>query len=291
MAAQQDEWPRGSAALPRKKGMSTTRLQQEEETDGGRRPPLQKIGGISYLNVRPLVYGIEDQVSYTEPSQLADLMYRRQFDVGIVPIAEVLLHDQYDVLDGIAIAARGAVRSVYLTHRVPLEKIQRVAVTPASRTSVWLLRVLLKIGYHIEPEFYPRPPGAKLSEHEAMLLIGDEAIWYAARHGKQWFWDLGAAWVDLTGLPFVFAAWAFQRDAEKQELAALLRSAKANGLAHIEQIVQDATEASPEFLRDYYSKCVWYDLGDAEKQGIRRFQQYLKQMGLVNGSHDIRYVN
>ena len=250
-----------------------------------------RIGGISYLNVRPLVYGIEDQVGYCEPSQLADLMYRKQFAVGIVPIAEVLLHDQYDLLDGIAIAARGAVRSVFLTHRVPLEKIQRVAVTPASRTSVWLLRVLLKVGYHIQPEFYPRPPGAKLSEHEAMLLIGDEAIWYATHHGKQQFWDLGAAWVEMTGLPFVFAAWAFQRDTEKAELAALLRRAKADGLAHIEQIVQDATEATPGFLREYYSNCVWYNLGDAEKRGIRRFQQYLKEMGLVTGSHDLRYVS
>jgi len=249
-----------------------------------------RIGGISYLNVRPLVYGIEDQIGYCEPSRLADLMYRKQFDVGIVPIAEALLHDQYDVLDGIAIAARGAVRSVFLTHRVPLEKIQRVAVTPASRTSVWLLRVLLKVGYHIEPEFYPRPPGAKLSDHEAMLLIGDEAIWYATRNGKQPLWDLGAAWVEMTGLPFVFAAWAFQRDVEKAELAGLLRSAKANGLAHIEQIVQDATEATTEFLRDYYSNCVWYNLGDDEKQGIRRFQQYLKEMGLVSSSHDLRYV-
>jgi predicted solute-binding protein len=249
-----------------------------------------RIGGISYLNVRPLVYGIENQVGYCEPSRLADLMYRKQFDVGIVPIAEVLLHDQYDVLDGIAIAARGAVRSVFLTHRVPLEKMQRVAVTPASRTSVWLLRVLLKVGYHIEPEFYPRPPGAKLSEHEAMMLIGDEAIWYATRNGEQPLWDLGAAWVEMTGLPFVFAAWAFQRDAEKTELAAVLRDAKANGLAHIEEIVQQATEATPEFLRDYYSNCVWYNLGDTEKQGIRRFQQYLREVGLVSSSHDLRYV-
>lgn len=249
-----------------------------------------RIGGIPYLNVRPLVYGIENQVGYSEPSRLADLMYRKQFDVGIMPIAEVLLHDQYDLLDGIAIAARGEVRSVFLTHRAPIEKIKRVAVTPASRTSVWLLRVLLKVGYHIEPEFYPRPPGAKLSEHEAMLLIGDEAIWYATRNGKQPIWDLGAAWVEMTGLPFVFAAWAFQRDAEKEELASVLRKAKADGLAHLEQIVVDATEATPEFLREYYSKCVWYDLGDAEKQGLRRFQQYLKELGLVSGCHDLRYV-
>jgi len=249
-----------------------------------------RIGGIPYLNVRPLVYGIENQVAACEPSQLADLMYRKRFEVGIIPVAEVLLHDQYDLLDGIAIAARGEVKSVFLTHRVPIEKIKRVAVTPSSRTSVWLLRVLLKVGYHIEPEFYPRPPGAKLSEHEAMLLIGDEAIWYATRNGKQPIWDLGTAWVEMTGLPFVFAAWAFQRNVEKGELAALLRKAKADGLAHIEEIVQNAAEATPEFLHEYYSKCVWYDLGDSEKQGLRRFQQYLRELGLVTSCHDLRYV-
>jgi chorismate dehydratase len=216
----------------------------------------------------------------------------------------VLLHGQYDILDGIAIAARGPVASVFLAHREPIEKLKRIAVDPASRTSVWLLRVLLKIGYHIEPEFYLRPSGAKLSEHEAMMLIGDDAIWYVTRNGAPPVWDLGEAWMDLTGLPFVFAVWAAQREvcgsallranepvAPGRALLQLLRTAKASGLAHIEQIVQDATEATPEFLRDYYSKCVWYHLDSPEKKGLTRFQQYVKELGLVEKTHDLRYVS
>ena len=124
------------------------------------------------------------------------------------------------------------------------------------------------------------------------MLIGDEAIWYATRNGTQPpVWDLGAAWVDMTGLPFVYAAWALQRGVEVGPVAALLRSAKANGLAHLEKIVQDATEATPEFLHDYYTRNVWYELGDAEKQGLKRFQQYLKDLGLIERSHDLRYVS
>jgi chorismate dehydratase len=249
-----------------------------------------RIGCVPYLNARPLICGIEDNVALCTPARLADLMYRSQLDVGLVPVAEVLLHDQYEILDGIAIASRGAVASVFLAHREPIDKIRRVAVDPASRTSAWLLRVLLKIGFHIEPEFYPRPGGAKLSDHEAMMLIGDEAIWYATRNGAQPVWDLGEAWISLTGLPFVFAAWAFQRGVETQPTAGLLRAAKANGLAHIEQIVQDATEATPEFLRGYYSQNVWYELGDPEKQGIARFQQYLRDLGLIEKAHDLRYI-
>ena len=255
-----------------------------------------RIGSVPYLNARPLIYGIEDKVTLCTPARLADLMFRKQFDAGLVPVAEILLHDQYDIVDGIAIAARGPVASVFLAHREPIEKLRRIAVDPASRTSVWLLRVLLKVGYHIEPEFYPRPSGAKLSDHEAMMLIGDEAIWYATRNGAQPVWDLGEAWMELTGLPFVFAAWAVQQGATGVPVATgtslpqLLGEAKADGLAHIEEIVENATEATPEFLRKYYTRNVCYELGAAEKQGLARFQQYLKDLGLIGKAHDLRYV-
>jgi predicted solute-binding protein len=73
-------------------------------------------------------------------------------------------------------------------------------------------------------------------------------------------------------------------------LPQLLRQAKANGLAHLEEIVQDATEATPEFLHEYYTRNVCYELGATEKQGLARFQRYLKDLGLIGKAHDLRYV-
>ena len=250
-----------------------------------------RIGCVPYLNARPLIYGIEDQITLSPPSRLADLMYRGRFDAGLVPIAEVIQHDRYDVLDGIAIATRGRIQSVYLVHREPIEKLKRVAVDTASRTSAWLVRIILQYGYNVAPEFYPRPEGGKLSEHEAMMLIGDEALWYRTRNGSQPILDLGEAWVELTGLPFVFAAWALQRGVDGKAIGGPLHAAKMQGLANIERIVQDATEATPEIRREYLTKNLSYELGAAEKQGIRRFQQYLKEMRLVDGCHDLRYVS
>ena len=247
----------------------------------------RRIGSVPYLNARPLIYGIEDQVTLAVPSRLADLMYRGQFDAALIPVVEILADDQYDIVDNIAIASRGVVRSVFLAHREPIQKLQRIAVDPASRTSAWLLRVLLKARHGVEPEFYPRPGGAKLTEHEAMMLIGDEAIWYATRGATPPVWDLGEAWRELTGLPFVFAAWALRPGVTA---APLLQEAKANGLAHLEEIVQDSTEATPEFRREYLTRNVCFDLGDAEKQGLRRFQRYLVEQGLIEKAHDLRYV-
>src|ERR1039457_5734622 len=106
-----------------------------------------RIGSVPYLNARPLIYGIEDQITLSPPSRWADLMYRGQFDAGLVPIAEVIQHDRFDILDGIAIAARVRIQRVYLVHRQPIEKLKRVAVDTASRTSAWLFRGILQYGY------------------------------------------------------------------------------------------------------------------------------------------------
>ena len=131
------------------------------------------------------------------------------------------------------------------------------------------------------------------------MLFGDSAIWYRHRNGDDCLLDLGEAWTEMTGLPFVFAAWAVQKSAEGDrqqtgavsELVGMLRKAKAVGLAHIEEIVQNSTEGSPEFRREYLTRNVVYELGDAEKQGLRQFQQYLKEMGLVERTHDLRYAS
>lgn len=257
-----------------------------------------RIGSVPYLNARPLIYGMEQEVTLCEPARLAELMRRGEIDVGLVPIAEVLAHDAYDIVDGMAIAARGAVRSVFLVHRVPVEQVKRVAVDTASRTSAWLVQVILKCGYHLAPEFYPRPAGAKLSEHEAMMLIGDEAIWYATRNTGQPVVDLGEAWVELTGLPFVFAVWAVRRPVAPSADSGLphlliqrLRRAKAAGLAHLEEIVQDSTEATADYRREYLTRHVWFDLGEREKAGIARFQKYCQELGLIERCHDLRYIS
>ena len=252
-----------------------------------------RIGSIPYLNVRPLIYGIEDQVIPTVPSRLAELLHQGQFDVGIVPVAEVLQHDQYDILDSIAIAANGPVQSVLLFHREPIAKLQRIAVDTASRSSVMLLRILLQMVYQNEPEFYARPINAQPDEHTAMLVIGDEAIRCAQLTDYQSVevLDLGAAWQKLTGLPFVFAVWAGQRGVFNDSgLRNLLLMAKANGLANLEKIVQSTTEATPEFRREYLTQSIRYDLDVAEKQAVARFQQYAAELGLIAARGELRYV-
>src|SRR6266705_3285509 len=115
-----------------------------------------RIGSVRYLNAVPLTRGLEEQVCFETPSKLAAMLDRDELDVALVSVTEPLLKDRYDILDGIAIASLGEVKSVLLAHRKPLEEAEEIFCDSASLTSVQLLRVLLA-EKGVRPEFKPLP--------------------------------------------------------------------------------------------------------------------------------------
>ena len=165
--------------------------------------PKFRIGSVPYLNATPLIRGIEDRVVFATPARLAEMLRRDELDAALVSVTEVLLNDRYDILDNVAIASLGEVYSVFLAHRVPLEKITEVFCDTASLTSVNLLKVLLA-ERGLKPEFKPLPDYATASQCDAVLLIGNPAIDFQRAPHEHEIFDLGFAWLELTNLPFVF---------------------------------------------------------------------------------------
>ncbi|HSH96362.1 MAG TPA: menaquinone biosynthesis protein, partial [Roseimicrobium sp.] len=192
---------------------------------------------------------------------------------------EVLHHDLYDVLDGIAIASLGEVQSVFLAHRCPLENVREVYCDPASLTSVNLLKVLLA-ERGLKPEFRQLEDYSKAAGHEAVLLIGNPAIEFRRSNPPHTIWDLGAAWYEMTDLPFVYAVWALRRGVENSRLRRQLREAKDFGLDTLEYIIGSRTEFDYSFRKDYLGWHIHYHLGADEKRGIRLFVEMLRKHGL-----------
>src|SRR5208283_727249 len=176
-----------------------------------------RIGSVQYLNAVPLTRGIESEVIFATPAQLAEMLRRDELDAALVSTAEVLLTDRYDILDGIAIASLGEVYSVLLAHRRPLESLTEVFCDTASLSGLNLLQVLLAVR-GLKPEFKPLPDAGKAAEHDAVLIIGDPAIDFQRAPHEHEIFDLGTAWLELTHLPFVFAVWALRRGVENHEL-------------------------------------------------------------------------
>src|SRR5436853_77887 len=153
------------------------------------------------------------------------MLRRDELDAALVSITEVLFNDAYDVLDGIAVASLGEVKSVLLAHRKPLAEITEVFCDPASLTSVNLLKVLLA-EQGISPRFATLTSYESAPSCDAVLLIGDPAISFMRANHPHQLYDLGAAWFEMTRLPFVYAVWALRRAVDHRPLRAKLREAR-----------------------------------------------------------------
>lgn len=271
--------------LERERRASET--QRELEAEGSLRP--FRVGSVGYLNAVPLTRGIEDEVQFATPSRLAALMRENQLDAALLSITEALLTDRYDVLDEIAVASLGEVRSVLLAHRVPLEEIRTVHCDPASLTSVNLLKVLLA-ERGLRPQFVPLADYAAAPAQDAVLLIGDPAIGFARADHPHTLWDLGSAWNELTHLPFVYAVWALQRGQDNVTLRRALREARDFGLDTLDSIIRNRDEFDLAFRQDYLGWHIHYHLGLDERRGIQRFAELLEKHGL-GPVHEPKFIH
>ena len=237
-----------------------------------------RVGSVGYLNTAPLTRGLEEEIICATPARLAEMLQRDELDAALVSVVEVLFHDRYDILDGIAIASLGEVKSVLLAHRKPLAEATEIFCDTASLTGVQLLRVLLA-ERGIKPEFKPLPSYDFAALPDYALLIGDPALDFALGPHEHHIWDLGAAWFELTKLPFIYAVWALRRGGENSALRRLLREARDFGLDSLDSIIRTRTEYTYDFRKDYLGWHIHYHLGSDEKRGLARFMELLRRHG------------
>ena len=247
-----------------------------------------RVGSVPYLNAVPLTRGLEEQIIFVTPAKLAEMLQRDELDAALVSVTEVLLKDRYDILDGIAVASLGEVKSVFLAHRWPIDQVKEVFCDTASLTSVNLLRVLLA-ERGLRPEFKPLASYDFVALPDYALLIGDPALDFSRAPRQHELWDLGAAWYELTGLPFVYAVWALRRGIENNRLRRQLREAKSFGLDTLDSIISSRSEYDYDFRKDYLGWHIHYHLGTDEKRGLAKFMEFLRKHGF-GPVHEPRFV-
>lgn len=253
---------------------------------------IPRIGCVPYLNAKPLIYGLENEVVLEHPARLAKHLATRKLDTALVPVVEVFRRPGYVIVDGISIACRGPVYSVILAHRAPLRSLGEVVADASSATSTLLLKLLLQKRFGLKPRYITRSLANQRSNADAQMLIGDQAIRFHQAHRDWQILDLGQAWFEWTGLPFVFAVWAAHADCPA--LPALVRkltAARAAGRAHIEAIIAREKGGDAAFRRRYFANNVYFNLGKREKKAMRLFRRLLTESGELNTSHRLRFVH
>jgi len=258
-----------------------------------------RLGGVGYLNARPLTWALDRvpgrwQVRYDLPAACAGLLASGDIDLGLVSSIEYLNSPRYRIVPGVGIGSFGPVLSVAMYARRPVDEIRSIALDTSSRTSVALLRILCHRRFRIEPSFVMRGPDleAMMKGQDAALLIGDPA--FEADHQALGLtkYDLGAEWTEMTGLPFVYAAWTGPEGPVTAEAVAALQSAQAEGVEAIDRIASEYAGSDParavraaRYLRD----TIRYGLGDAEAAGLQLFLDLAADLGLAPGRRQLHY--
>lgn len=242
-------------------------------------PPV-RLSAVSFANARPLVHGLAEQralfaVEFDVPSVCAARLHAHEVDLGLIPAIEYLSGD-YRLVPDMAIGSDGPILSVAVFTSVPTARVRRLAVDTSSRTSVALARVLCAHYWDIAPEFVPMRPvlAEMLATADAALVIGDPALAIDPATASVEKLDLGEAWRALTGLPFVFAAWAGRPRALGPAHLRALGDARDRGLAAIDEIALTCAagdQLRAGTIRSYLRHNLRYQFGDRERAGLERF--------------------
>jgi chorismate dehydratase len=240
---------------------------------------------VSFLNTTPLVWGMLHgpqqglfNLDFRIPAGCADQLASGAADIGIVPSFELTRQD-LEVIPGTGIACHGAVRSILLVSSRPAGEIRTLAVDSSSRTSVQLARVILERRYGAEFVSIPHPPDleAMLRIADAALIIGDPALRVEPALLPYTVYDLGREWVEMTGLPMVFAVWAGRKGAVTEDVVEAFRESCRYGRERIEEIVAAESPRrgfSPALVREYLTRHIVHELSARDYQGMDRFLQY-----------------
>jgi chorismate dehydratase len=235
-----------------------------------------KVGAVSYLNTKPLVYAFENGAMLDEmdlvfdyPSKVAQMLINDEIDLGLVPVAIIPKIPNAQIVSNFCIGATNPVASVCLFSKVPIHDIKSVILDYQSRTSVALLKILLKDYWNISPDFI-----ASEAEFEneikgttAALIIGDRAL--VQLNNFPFVYDLAEAWQKMTNLPFVFAVWVANKILPESFIASFNLSIK-DSLSQVDTIIESIDFADYN-LNIYYKENIDYILDEQKRAGLNLF--------------------
>ncbi|MFN9595465.1 MAG: menaquinone biosynthetic enzyme MqnA/MqnD family protein [Bacteroidota bacterium] len=239
-----------------------------------------RVSCVSYLNSKLFLYGLQNhpiqdeiELSLDHPRECAEKLMSGRADIGLVPVASLLRIPGYRIITNKSIGADGAVRSVMLFSRVPLEQIETILLDYQSMTSVNLCKVLCEEHWNINPVFRDALPGYErtINGTTAAVIIGDRAL--ELLDTFEYAYDLAENWKQLTGLPFVFACWVSNTSLPKG-FEERFDEALQQGLDAINMLIPKLTDSlglELSVTNDYFRKHLRFDMSERHRQALQLF--------------------
>ncbi|MEM6376698.1 MAG: menaquinone biosynthesis protein [Bacteroidota bacterium] len=242
-----------------------------------------KVTAVSYLNTKPLIYGLIQHPVFEKielqtdiPAVCADKLIQNEVDLALVPVAAIPKIASPYLISDYCIGTEGAVKTVCIFAEQPIENLTDIYLDFHSRTSVELTKILLQHYWKLKPNLWNSEEGyiQKIGGTTGALVIGDRAIGLEQQY--PFVYDLGEIWEQYTGLPFVFAAWVSNK-ALSPTFIKEFNEALAYGLERIPELKLLLPLPNQQFdLEAYFTKYIKYHLDDQKKEALTLFLKHLK---------------
>ncbi len=244
-----------------------------------------KISAVSYLNTLPFIYGIEHsplideiELSRDYPSLCAKRLINKEVQLGLIPVAEISKIQDPQIVSKYCIGAEGKVNTVALFSNCPMEDIHTIMLDYQSRTSVNLLKILLRDYWKKDIQLVATEAGyeKKIISNTAGLVIGDRVFSLAGQYLFQY--DLSEIWLKHTGLPFVFAAWVSNCRLPESFIHAF-NAALKYGLDHRNRVIEQFKKDQPDSqvnIEQYLMQDIRYCLDEDKRKGMALFLEMMK---------------
>ena len=242
-----------------------------------------RLTAVNYINTKPFIYGLiqagmEDELDMHKdiPAVCADKLIKDEVDIALIPVAALANLKQHYIVSDYCIGCDGEVKTVCLYSNKPIEEVNRIYLDTHSRTSAALIKILVK-EYWKRGSIDYKPiyeiENVMVDDDSAILAIGDKTIGMESKF--RYSYDLGVAWKDMTGLPFVFAAWVANKKLDPAFLERF-NAALAQGLSHIPELLFILPEQDADFdLKKYFEENISYALDKPKKEALRLFMSKL----------------
>lgn len=237
-----------------------------------------KISAVSYTNTKPFIYGINNseiknkiELSLDIPADCAQKLIDNQIDIGLIPVAAIPFVPNANIIGAYCIGSVGAVNSVFIFSNVPAQEIKTVKLDPQSRTSNNLARVLLKFHFKAEVEFTTN----QTAKTDAIVLIGDRT--FGRKKDFKFAYDMGEEWMNLTGLPFTYAAWVANKTIPKLFIEEFDEALKF-GLDHRKEVLQELPKLTNFDLADYLNNRLDFELTTDKRKALSLFLEYIERL-------------
>ncbi len=244
-----------------------------------------RVSLVSYLNTYPFLYGLKhnsiiDQIdlSLDIPFDCAKKLINGEADLGLIPIAVLPGIKHADIVSNHCIASDGAVETVCLFSEYPIEELDEVYLDYQSRTSVVLIKILMKHYWKKDVRFLKGNEGYEqnIKKTTGGLIIGDRVIQW--RNKFNYKYDLGEAWKKLTGLPFVFAVWV-SNNILPDDFLQQFSKALEFGLINMDAVIKDIKPKYPDDfdIKDYFYNKICYRMDAKKREAMELFSKYSKE--------------